>query len=537
MDEEIQNQQNELNRSEKKPPDMGLESDWQSRHKEAEKQKEELRQHFHGVADKAEQAKKYYRPAKPTPTIDDSDQALSVHALLADWESANKSRRMILSYDQRILTGQYPVADLLGYRHTKQGNLVVVPEEAKTVKFIFLAYLYGYDCDEIAEILTEKQRSTMRGRQEWNRSMVANVMQNERRWGALEARKTIVINYKKGKVARNHDDRCSAFVPEHHEGIVSPEIARAIGCIQKSAINYEGGFFDSRIITQGALKGFVGVMPSWGGIDNNTFHVLCRSVYEEHELEELHRYIDIVTGKAHSKTIQMNLCGYDVPYGVGYLTARMPSLTITPKAIRFNAACHKRLEAGKYIEMFYHPIMQAIIIRASDESQPAAFAWEKDDGSIILGMPAKEFSCAVYENMCWRRDYSFRLRGITKERDGVKIMFFFLDEPQIILGKKQKKEMEAAGIDMSSEAAYIPYKEMPNAANDEFLEVAYGYPEEWNHSIGMSYELRAKRDYAISSITGADITADGVIVENPLVGHIPTRQEIGEELDRLLISM
>ena len=36
-----------------------------------------------------------------------------------DWKSRHKSRRMILSYDQRIMTGQYPVADLMGYRHTK----------------------------------------------------------------------------------------------------------------------------------------------------------------------------------------------------------------------------------------------------------------------------------------------------------------------------------------------------------------------------------------------------------------------------------
>lgn len=45
---------------------------------------------------------------------------------------------MILSYDQRIMTGQYPVADLMGYRHTKDGQLVVEPEEAKTVRFIFV---------------------------------------------------------------------------------------------------------------------------------------------------------------------------------------------------------------------------------------------------------------------------------------------------------------------------------------------------------------------------------------------------------------
>ena len=65
-----------------------------------------------------------------------SQYNLDIQALLADWESGNKSRRMILSYDQRIMTGQYPVADLMGYRHTKDGQLVIEPEEAKTVRFI-----------------------------------------------------------------------------------------------------------------------------------------------------------------------------------------------------------------------------------------------------------------------------------------------------------------------------------------------------------------------------------------------------------------
>ena len=76
-------------------------------------------------------------------TLNPSSQySLDIQALLADWESGNKSRRMILSYDQRIMTGQYPVADLMGYRHTKDGQLVIEPEEAKTVRFIFLAYTF-----------------------------------------------------------------------------------------------------------------------------------------------------------------------------------------------------------------------------------------------------------------------------------------------------------------------------------------------------------------------------------------------------------
>ena len=112
-------------------------------------------------------------------TLNPSSQySLDIQALLADWESGNKSRRMILSYDQRIMTGQYPVADLMGYRHTKDGQLVIEPEEAKTVRFIFLAFIQGYNYDQIAMILTQKKRSTLRGRQEWNGVMVANIFIN-----------------------------------------------------------------------------------------------------------------------------------------------------------------------------------------------------------------------------------------------------------------------------------------------------------------------------------------------------------------------
>ena len=49
-----------------------------------------------------------------------------------------------------------------------------------------------------------------------------------------------MVDYKLGKVTKNNGNRCSAYVPEHHEAIVSPEIAR--GCTscgiqqQKSAV-------------------------------------------------------------------------------------------------------------------------------------------------------------------------------------------------------------------------------------------------------------------------------------------------------------
>ena len=87
--------------------------------------------------------------------------------------------------------------------------------------------------------------------------MVANIMKNERRWGDLEARKSIVVDYKLGKVTKNNGNRCSAYVPEHHEAIVSPEIARAAHLVASS--RKKCGVQDIVVIQQGTLKGFVGI--------------------------------------------------------------------------------------------------------------------------------------------------------------------------------------------------------------------------------------------------------------------------------------
>ena len=113
------------------------------------------------------------------------NERLQMQGLFAEWESGNKSRRMILSYDQRICTGQFPVYDLLGLKHTLEGGFIIEEDQAQTVKYIFLATLCGHTPEEIADVLTEKQRPTLRGRTDWNPGMVKAIMNNERRWGDL----------------------------------------------------------------------------------------------------------------------------------------------------------------------------------------------------------------------------------------------------------------------------------------------------------------------------------------------------------------
>ena len=462
-----------------------------------------------------------------------SEQALTIHAMLADWESANKSRRMILSYDQRILTGQYPVADLLGYRHTKNGDLVIQPEEAKTVRFMFVAFIGGYSYEEIAQKLTEKQRPTLKGRVEWNEGMVRNIMSNERTWGDLEARKTIVVDYKKGIVIRNRGQRDSAYVPGHHEGLVSPEIARAARMLAASGHRAIGGVPDLYVIPEGSLKGFVSFHPRWQGINAEVFQDLCNGIYSEDEKEQLGKESALISGERHSNILSMQFTGYQVPPGIFFLNRNMPQITLTRTGIRIGSACHTALHNTTYVSMLYHPYYQTLILRESSEETPNSIRFTRKDGKGISYLPAKGFAQAVYEQLRWNPEYSFRFRGIRHIRGNTSFLVFSFAEPQILPGKN----MQAATTNHHEAVKYISYQ-VGDEADKNASSTAYGYPKEWSdHKIGLPYSGKIIRDLAISSITEDDLRDPGVVVINPLIGNLPSQDEIQDEIETLLMSM
>ena len=460
------------------------------------------------------------------------NERLQMQGLFAEWESGNKSRRMILSYDQRICTGQFPLSDLLGLRHTIEGGFIIQEDEAMTVKYIFLATLCGHTAEEIADVLTEKQRPTLRGRTDWNAAMVKAIMTNERRWGDLEVRRRVVIDYKEKVTAKNNGIREGAYIPGYHEGIVSPEVARAAHMMRASRYKF-GSVPDVYVIDEGALKGFVSVSPTWRGIDNQAFQDISRQVYADDEFEQLLDEADILSGNMHSNTISMTLNDYRVAPGVMFMSRSDPQLTISNRNLKLNRACREKLGQQKYVEFLYHPVLEVIAIRSSYATNPNAVPWD-DSKSNTLQLCTSAFSGAIYDKLDWMKKYKFRFRGITRIREGERIIFFFLDEPQILVGKDKKRLDVNASTD--DEARFIPYKESEDS-KVAFQPSAVAYPENWQEQFGVSYEIKQKRESVLNAVSSADIGNHGKKVINPFIGTIPSIGEIEDELEQLYDAM
>lgn len=459
------------------------------------------------------------------------NERLQMQGMFAEWESGNKSRRMILSYDQRICTGQFPLSDLLGLRHTIEGGFIIQEDEAKTVRYVFIATLCGHTAEEIAEVLTEKERPTLRGRTEWTPQMVKAIMENERRWGDLEVRKRVVIDYKEKVTAKNDGIREGAYIPHYHEGIVTPEIARAAHMMRASRYKF-GSVPDVYVIDQGALKGFVSISPTWSGIDNQAFLDIARQVYEEEEFVQLQREANILSGKEHSNVISMSLNDYRVAPGVMFMSRSDPQLTFGKRSLKLNGVCRERLGQQKYVEFLYHPVLEVIAVRSSDATNPNAVAWDDSKGSAMQ-LCTGAFSGAIYDKLDWMKKYKFRFRGVTRVRNGEKIIFFFLDEPQILVGK-DKKRLDADDT-TDGTAKFIPYKE--SGTDGSAVASGVAYPENWREHFGISYEIKQKRDRVIDGLSAADIRNRGTMVINPFIGVIPSRAELEDELEDLYMAL
>ena len=112
-----------------------------------------------------------------------------------------------------------------GYEVGSDGELVVNPDEAKVVCWIFEQYLAGASLGKIAAGLERQGIPSPTGRPKWNREAIDKLLSNEKYTGRVLLQKTVST----GAVQIENDGLMGRFLyTDTHEAIISDEMFMAV---------------------------------------------------------------------------------------------------------------------------------------------------------------------------------------------------------------------------------------------------------------------------------------------------------------------
>ena len=163
----------------------------------------------------------YFEEQKVHSISNEGEFLLTVVAWYAEMEAKSASNNMLWKIQKTFAQGKIYSMTILGYRLVN-GNLVVVPEEAKIVKLIFKLYLEGKGANLIAQYLNKHGYKTRYG----GRFIPCNVMyilKNSVYTGDITLQKTYRRNISERHSYINKGERTRYEIEDNHEALIDKE--------------------------------------------------------------------------------------------------------------------------------------------------------------------------------------------------------------------------------------------------------------------------------------------------------------------------
>lgn len=408
---------------------------------------------------------------------DDSQMALSFQATMAQEESHIRSRSMETSLRMRLDGGLPLTPKLLGYSHDTDGNLVVNPDEAPTVKLIFYMYLYGYSTSDIAAALTELGRKTYLGNVKWTSNSIVQVLRNERHCGDVLTRKTFTPNYLNHKARKNRGDRPQSLYRNHHEGIVSRDDFIAVQhLLNNSKYGNRSILPELRVIDSGLLRGFVTINPRWAGFKPADYYQASASIHPPDEQQadaSLPSSITLVPG-------DFDMRGFEIARSEFFDNYHRPYVLFQDKRIKFSTTCVRSFGKDNHVELLVNPVEMKFAVRTAAKSSRNAVVFSKlSDGKYqprdIAGAAYVE---TLFQLFGWSPDLKYRIAGALFQTETESAYIFDVNDAEAFI-----KSYLLSGP-KSTEQAKEPVQ--PLSVSGKRVRAV---PEEWIGSFGKQYYL------------------------------------------------
>ena len=408
---------------------------------------------------------------------DDSQMALSFQATMAQEESHIRSRSMETSLRMRLDGGLPLTPKLLGYSHDADGNLVVNPDEAPTVKLIFYMYLYGYSTSDIAAALTELGRKTYLGNVKWTSNSIVQVLRNERHCGDVLTRKTFTPNYLNHKARKNRGDRPQSLYRNHHEGIVSRDDFIAVQhLLNNSKYGNRSILPELRVIDSGLLRGFVTINPRWAGFKPADYYQASASIHPPDGQQadaSLPSSITLVPG-------DFDMRGFEIARSEFFDNYHRPYVLFQDKRIKFSTTCVRSFGKDNHVELLVNPVEMKFAVRTAAKSSRNAVVFSKlSDGKYqprdIAGAAYVE---TLFQLFGWSLDLKYRIAGALFQTETESAYIFDVNDAEAFI-----KSYLLSGS-KSTEQAKEPVQ--PLSVSGKRVRAV---PEEWIGSFGKQYYL------------------------------------------------
>ena len=155
----------------------------------------------------------------------ESEFLITIHGAFAQSESEDTSSRVRWGIQQSMRTGKANIQfkTLLGYKKGSDGEMVIVPEQAETVKLIYEMYLSGKTLRSIKETLEARGLRNAAGTTEWTTSNLRTILSDEKYCGDVLRQKTFIRDCISKQVIKNTGQRPKYLIQNHHDAIIPRE--------------------------------------------------------------------------------------------------------------------------------------------------------------------------------------------------------------------------------------------------------------------------------------------------------------------------
>nr|WP_024418771.1 recombinase family protein [Streptococcus suis] len=150
---------------------------------------------------------------------------LTILSSLAQDESRSISENATWGIRKKFERGEVRVntTKFMGYDKDDNGRLIINPQQAETVKFIYEKFLDGYSPESIAKYLNDNEIPGWTGKANWYPSAIQKMLQNEKYKGDALLQKTFTVDFLTKKRVQNDGQVNQYYVENSHEAIIDEE--------------------------------------------------------------------------------------------------------------------------------------------------------------------------------------------------------------------------------------------------------------------------------------------------------------------------